>query len=106
MSDTTGQARKRKSQRRFEHVNHIVDSVIGNLPSVSQRLLLVVCWRFANPKGEFQVSMLRLAKTTGICHRQVRRAFDAMIDIGALQVVTPQHGRRAAVYRITGEPRS
>lgn len=105
MSDTTGQAKKRKSQRRFEHVNHLADNVIQHLPSVSQRLLLLVCWRYANPKGEFQVSMIRLAKTTGICHRQVRRAFSGMIDIGALQVVTPQHGRRAAVYRITGEPR-
>jgi len=106
MNDTTGHAKKRRSQRRFEHVNHLVDTVIRCLPSVSQRLILVVCWRHANPKGEFRVSLKQLARATGICQRQVRRAVNGLVDIGALQVVKPCQGTIPTTYRITGEPRA
>lgn len=97
--------KKRKSQQRFEQVNVLCDEVLRCLPSISSRLVLLLGWRHANPQRLFRKSSAELSRAAGISKRQVQRALDELVAIGALKLIKPECGSIPRTYQITGSPR-
>ncbi len=97
--------KKRKSQQRFEQVNLLCDQVLQCLPSVSCRLVLLLGWRHASPQRIFRKSSNELATSAGLSKRQVQRALDQLVGIGALKIVELERGSIPRTYQITGLPR-
>lgn len=92
---------KRKSSKRFEQINKLVDEISPQLKSPSQVAVLLVCWRHARDSC-FQVSTRRIAKSVGLGWRQVTRIMDALELIGILVLVKESEGPIPKRYRITG----
>lgn len=97
--------KKRKSQQRFEQVNCLCDEVLRCLPSLSCRVVLLLGWRHATPQRMFRKSSNELANSAGISKRQVQRALDELVEVGALKIVQQERGSIPRTYQITGLPR-
>ena len=97
--------KKRKSVQRFEQVNLLCDEVLQCLPSLSCRVVLLLGWRHATPQRLFRKSSNELARAAGISKRQVQRALDELVEIGALRIVHQERGSIPRTYQITGQPR-
>jgi hypothetical protein len=93
----------KKAEIRFRQVNHLCDRVIKHLEP-SHGLVLLIGWRHADTKNTFSLSESRIAESTGLTVRHIRTVIHKLIDIGALILVEPGLGTKAATYRITGEP--
>ena len=94
---------KRKSTRRFEQLNKLVDEICPSLENPSEVAVLLVCWRHARENCCFRVSTRRIAQSAGIGWRQVTRVMDRLEQIGLLEMTKPQQGTIPKQYRITGK---
>lgn len=97
-----GPGPKRKSQKRFEQLNHIVDNVAPTLKSASHVAVLLVCYRHAWTGGTFQISNRRIADSAGTTHRHARRVMDDLEAAGVIELVAEHQGPIPRRYRITG----
>ncbi len=94
---------KRKSQRRFEQFNRIVDVIGPTLPSSSHLSVLCVAWRHAMASGEFQVSTKRIAQSCRLSTRWVKAILDEL-ELGEVISMTKEHqGPIPRRYKITGK---
>jgi hypothetical protein len=95
--------KKKKSQKRFEQVNHLVDNVLPTAPNGIARLILLVGWRHADEHFRFRKSSKELALTCGVTKRHVQRVLDEMLSEGVIKIVSKPLGSIPTTYRITGE---
>jgi len=95
------QPSKKKSERRFEQLNMIVDDIAPTLPTPSHVAILLCCFRHGRGAGYFRVSTNRLAKSSCIGKRQVQRVIDDFEKTGIIELVTEHQGPIPRTYRIT-----
>ncbi len=93
---------KRRSQKRFEQLNHLVDNVAPSLPSATHTAALLCCYRHAKPSGVFSVSTDRLAAAIGVKRRRMQQIFDELESLGVIRLIEPHKGPLPAKYLITG----
>lgn len=91
---------KRKSTRRFEQFNVLVDQVGPLLPTPTHLAVLLVAFRHGKGNGYFRVSTERIAQSVGLKKRRVAKVIDDLQRLQVLQQVQEHQGRWAAVYRI------
>lgn len=99
-------ATKRTSQKRFEQLNHLMDTVFPSLPSNAgaHRCLLAFAFRHAGPSGGFCIDNQRVAKAIGRDRRTVRRCLRDL-EAWKLIVACPENNvRRVKAYKITYLP--
>ena len=96
-----GPGPKRKSQKRFEQLNHIVDNVVAKLPT-RHTAALFVCFRHAREGGHFRLSVARLASTLGINRRTAQRLLHELEQWGVIRTVKPEQGTIPRCFQITG----
>ena len=94
---------KRKSSRRFEQLNLIVDEIAPSLRSPSQVAVLFACYRHALPSGKFAICTARIAKSAKLSHRQARRVLDELEALTVIESLSDHVGPIAKQYRITGK---
>ncbi|WP_420876874.1 helix-turn-helix domain-containing protein [Rosistilla oblonga] len=94
---------KRKSNRRFEQLNRLVDEVCPQLPGTSHVAILMVCWRHAREAGHFQASTKRIARSAGLKERQAKRIIDDLEAAGVIEMTKEHNGPVPRCYRITGK---
>ena len=97
-----GPGPKRKSQKRFEQLNHIVDNVAPTLASASHVAVMLICYRHAREGGTFQVSNRRIAHSAGVTERHVKRVMGDLESCGAIELQREHQGPIPRRYRITG----
>jgi hypothetical protein len=91
---------KKKSARRFEQLNAIVDDIAPKLPSVSHVAVLLCCFRHGRGLGFFRVSTQRIAKATNLQRRRVQYILDDLERLGAVVLVSEHQGPIPRTYRI------
>ncbi|KAA5543580.1 hypothetical protein FYK55_10215 [Roseiconus nitratireducens] len=94
---------KRKSQRRFEQLNRIVDVIAPTLPTSTHVAVLLVCFRHARQGGAFQVSTRRIADAVNIKRRRAQYVLDELIELGVVAITEEHKGPIPRKHRITGE---
>jgi len=100
---TSSTEAKRKSARRFEQLNLIVDTIAPTLKSASHVAVLMVCYRHADPNGRFRASKSRIALA---CNLSVRQTVRVMKDLEVAGVIVKERDHDGPIpqrYRITGE---
>ncbi|MEL6108123.1 MAG: hypothetical protein AAFU85_19020, partial [Planctomycetota bacterium] len=95
------EAPKRKSHKRFEQLNHLVDVVLPTLDPTEQRAMFVF-YRHANGKGRFRVSAKRLAETLNVTKRGAQKVFDRMETKQVIAMTEERQGTIPRQYVITG----
>lgn len=95
-------APKRKSQKRFEQLNQIIDDIAPTLPSPTHLAVLMICFRHGRQGGYFTVSTNRIAKSARLARRQTRRIIDDLETVGVIEMVSEHQGPIPRKYRITG----
>jgi|GEM_PF-2171833 len=95
---------KRKSLKRFEQLNHIVDVVSPTLPSASHVAVLLICYRHAREGGSFTVSTKRIANACRLSERHTKRIVDDLEATGVIVMESEHAGPIPRKYRITGQP--
>lgn len=103
MSSNPSPGSKRKSQKRFEQLNRIVDEVGPTLRTPAHLAVLFVCFRHAGPQGRFAVSNARIARSCSLSARQVVRIMDDLESVGVVKLLSEHQGPIPKRYRITGE---
>ncbi|MDV6034057.1 MAG: hypothetical protein F9B45_28980 [Phycisphaera sp. RhM] len=93
---------KRKSQKRFEQLNRIVDDIAPTLPSSTHTAVLLVCFRHARQGGAFRVSTRRIADAAGVTPRWVQKVLDDLEQLGVVTLCEEHKGPIPRQYRITG----
>ncbi|MEO1616828.1 MAG: hypothetical protein AAFV88_13310 [Planctomycetota bacterium] len=96
------QAPKRKSQKRWEQLNRIIDDVAPSLPSASHVAVLMICFRHGRQGGFFRVSTSRIAKSSKLSDRHVKRILDDLEKSGVISLEAEHKGPTPRTYRITG----
>lgn len=91
---------KRKSARRFEQLNEIIDEIAPKLPGPSHVAVLLCCFRHGRGAGYFRVSTARLARSTTLQHRRVRYVMDELERMGVIEMITEHKGPIPRTYRI------
>lgn len=81
---------KRASSKRFEHINALClklfpEMTKRGLGTASHRLALMLCWRSSSGEG-FRMSMVMLARQTGLKERQCR---SIMRDLEQWKIIVP-----------------
>jgi DNA-binding MarR family transcriptional regulator len=94
--------KKRKSHKRWEKMNHLVDNVLSSIQSPAAVSILWVAFRHANLRDEFRISFRQIAKLTGYDPRHVRRALDQMVQAGVIEIIQERRGTIPVIYKITG----
>jgi CRP-like cAMP-binding protein len=94
---------KKKSQKRFEQLNRLVDDVTGTLPAVAHVAVLLVCFRHAMAGGTFRLSTRRISEATKLSGRHVVRVMADMRSGGVIEQLEEHKGPLPAKYRITGK---
>jgi hypothetical protein len=92
---------KRKSQKRFEQANELVDRIAPTLPSPAYVAVVFVAWRHAHGRT-FSVSVPRLAKGSCCSIRHVRTMLDNMEFAGVIRLVKEKRGTIPRTYQFTG----
>lgn len=91
---------KRKSTKRFEQLNRIVDIIAPTLPTPSHVAVLLCCFRHGRENGYFRVSTPRLAKTVGLKNRRVQDIIDSLVKLNVLEFVSEHIGPIPRTYKI------
>ena len=101
-----GPSPKRKSQKRFEQLNHLCDNVIPTIPpnQSSHRAALLLLFRHASGNGGFKVSAGRLAKQLGVSERRARKVIDDLRKWGLIQHLPNHDTPHARAHRFTFQP--
>lgn len=97
---------KRKSQKRFEQLNLLVDRVIGQLPTSTHMVATLVFFRHAGPGGTFRLSARRLGETIAVTTRHAKRLFNELEHHGAVRLIEERQVTIPRRYQITGTVRS
>lgn len=92
---------KRKSQKRFEQVNDLVDRIAPTLPAATHVAVVLVAWRHAT-NGRFRLSASQVAKSVSGSLRNVRRVLDELEEGGVIVKVSDEQGTIPRTYRFTG----
>lgn len=95
---------KRKSHKRFEQLNQIVDAISPTLPTAAHVAVLFICYRHARENGRFQVSTKRIANSSTLSERHVKRIMDDLERLLVIRMETEHQGPVPRRYRITGQP--
>jgi|SRR6056297_1908071 len=95
---------KKKSQKRFEQLNRIVDDIAPTLPTSTHVAALLVCFRHGRGAGFFRVSTRRLAKSIGVKVRQTKSILDDLEQAGVIVLTKEHQGPIPRTYRITFKP--
>lgn len=93
---------KRKSTKRFEQLNRLVDDINPTLPTATHAAVLMTCFRHGGPGGGFRVSTARIARSTCISERQAKRVIDQLESCGVIELLQEHQGPIPRQYRITG----
>lgn len=96
------QPEKRKSHKRFEQLNELIDGITGTLPTPTHGMALMVCFRHGRPGGRFRVAIDRIADSAGISRRQAQRVLDDLERMGVVELLKEHQGPIPRLYRITG----
>ena len=101
-----GPSPKRKSQKRFEQMNHLCDVVIPSLPpnQSSHRAALLLLFRHASGGGGFKVSAGRLAKMLGVGERRAREVIGDLRRWGLIEHLPDHDTPLARAHRFTFRP--
>ena len=94
-----------KSNKRFEHVNDLVDRIAPTMPSAAYVAVLLVAWRHAKNR-HFRVSAKQFSDQTRVSLRHTRAVLDHLEQASVIQLVTERKGTLPRVYRFTGKPMS
>lgn len=99
-------AKKHTSQKRFEQLNHLMDTVFPSLPgnAGAHRSLLAYVFRHAGPSGGFCVDNLRIANAIGRDRRTVRRCLRDLEAWRMIVACPDKNVRRVKAYKITYLP--
>lgn len=95
------QAPKRKSRKRWQQYNYLVDTVIPKVPA-RHGVALLVCFRHADVNRRFQLAERYLAQAIGVDRRTVRRLMSDLAAWDAIKVVEEKRGTIPRRYAITG----
>lgn len=81
---------KRASSKRFEHINALCSKLFPimkkkGLGTTSHKLVVMLCWRSSSGEG-FKMSMVMLARMTGLSDRQCR---SIMRDLEQWKIIVP-----------------
>ncbi|MCO8121457.1 helix-turn-helix domain-containing protein [Stieleria sp. TO1_6] len=98
-----GEATKRKSQKRFEQLNRIIDDIAPTLPSASHLAVLLICFRHGRQAGFFRASTKRIAKSARLSERHVKRIINDLETAGVVRLEAEHNGPIPRSYRITGQ---
>lgn len=90
---------KRKSAKRFEQMNVLVDQVAPKLPTPAHTAVMLCCFRHGNPGGYFRASTERLAKSVGLKKRRIQDILDELEGMGVIRIVKEHQGPIPRVYR-------
>jgi DNA-binding MarR family transcriptional regulator len=90
---------KRKSSRRFEQLNLIVDEIALTLGSPAHVAVLLCCFRHAGTGGRFAVSTARIAASCRLSKRQAVRIVDQLERAGVIEMISDHQGPIAKRYR-------
>jgi len=93
--------KRSKSGRRFEQLNRLVDEICPRLQPL-QSWLLLICWRHANEKGQFRLSVSRMVRQTTKSKRTVQRNLRKLMERGAIRIIDGPKGTSTTTYQITG----
>lgn len=96
-----GATNRTKAGKRFYQLNHLVDHVGPHLPGVSHLAVLLVCFRHAHA-SKFSVSVARIANSTRLSKRHVKRILRELESIGTIIMLNEHRGPIPRLYRITG----
>lgn len=91
---------KRKSAKRFEQLNVIVDEVAPQLPTPTHLAVLLCCFRHGKGVGYFRASTDRLARTVGLKKRRIQDILDELQQMKVIDLVQEHKGPLPRVYRI------
>ncbi len=90
----------RKSARRFEQFNLLVDEVGPQLPTPAHLAVLLVAFRHGKGNGYFRVSTDRIAESVNLKKRRVVYILRELQKLEVIQLVKEHKGRIPRVYRI------
>ncbi len=91
---------KRKSEKRFEQFNLLIDEVGPKLPTPAHLAVLLVAFRHGKGNGYFRISTGRIAESVTLKKRRVVDIIDDLERLQVIQFVQPHKGPLPAVYRI------
>jgi hypothetical protein len=94
---------KSKSANRFKQVNYITKHVIQTLPTPLSIAVLMIAWRHADERFEFQVSTGQFAGYCSVSVRQIQKTLSMMREGGVIELVKQGYGTTPAVHRVTGK---
>lgn len=93
-------APKRKSQKRFEQLNEIVDVIAPTLPTASHVAVLLCCFRHGRGAGYFRASTARIAKSTALKRRRVQYILDELEAMNVIVLKAEHQGPIPRTYQI------
>ncbi len=93
---------KRKSQKRFEQANDLVDRIGPTLPSPTHLAVLFIAWRHAT-NGRFRVSARQFSTAMSGSLRNVRRVLDELETAGVISIQSESQGTIPRTYKFTGK---
>lgn len=94
---------KRRSQKRFEQLNLIVDKIAPALPTSTHVAVLMICFRHGGSHGEFRVSTARIACSACVSERQAKRVINELERAEVIELLEEHQGPIPRQYRITGK---
>lgn len=95
---------KRKSQKRWEQFNRIVDVVAPSLPTSTHVAVLLCCFRHGRQGGYFRASTKRIAESAGLKKRQTQYILDELEQLGVITFISEHKGPIPRVYQVTFKP--
>lgn len=94
---------KRNSDERWKQNNYLVDKISPQLKSSGYIAVLWACFRHGRGLGFFRVSTKRIAQSSLMGERYVRRILDDFEACGLIEVVKERQGTIPRTYRIRFE---